>query len=115
MKISGMNGYIRQLEKMRDNIEFDVDQIMARKAVEMNGRVKKQARTVMIKGYWTGNLSRMIETTRNGKLSYTVSSDAKYSGFLEYGTRYMNAEPFMYPVYFEIARELRKELKDLID
>ena len=62
----------------------------------------------MVKGYWTGNLARMVEAVKTGKLEYTIKSNAHYSGFLEYGTRYMAPETFMKPVYEKIAPQIAK-------
>lgn len=54
------------------------------------------AKSVMNKGYWTGNLARMIRDTKIGDMKYAITSNAGYSSFLEYGTRYMAPETFMF-------------------
>ncbi|REA95054.1 hypothetical protein DV953_12855 [Staphylococcus pseudintermedius] len=51
------------------------------------------------KGYWPGNLARSIAVKKLGELHYRVISTAPYNGFLDFGTRYMEAAPFMFPTY----------------
>lgn len=34
----------------------------------------------MNKGYWTGNLARMVEDAKEGHLKYGITSKAGYSG-----------------------------------
>ncbi|ANS90309.1 hypothetical protein A6M57_9965 [Staphylococcus pseudintermedius] len=41
-------------------------------------------------------------------------SGAYYSGFLEYGTRYMAAEPFMQPTVKIIKNKLRDDFSELL-
>ena len=36
----------------------------------------------MKKGYWTGNLARMVEDTKIGNLNYKITSNAHYSVLL---------------------------------
>ena len=55
-----------------------------------------KAKEVMIKGYWTGNLWRQIEYQKLVNCIMRVISNAYYSGYLEFGTRHMNKEPFMF-------------------
>ncbi|WP_422066929.1 HK97-gp10 family putative phage morphogenesis protein [Staphylococcus lugdunensis] len=44
-----------------------------------------------------------------------MTSNAGYSGFLEFGTRYMEAEPFMWPTYLEVQKNLVEDLKELLE
>lgn len=57
----------------------------------------------------------MIKDAKTGDLQYTVTSKAGYSGFLEYGTRYMEPETFMFPVYEEFTKKVRADLQRLMD
>ena len=88
MKIEGLDELLDNLYRMHDEVEDDVDAILEEKAKEYVLRAKMQARSVMNKGYWTGNLSRNIRYEKVGDLKYEITSHAGYSGFLEFGTRY---------------------------
>lgn len=54
----------------------------------------------------TGHLRSNITVTQVGPLHVRVASNARYSGFLEFGTSKMAARPFMGPA----ARAKRKEV-----
>ena len=41
-------------------------------------------------------------------MHYEVISNAHYSGYLEYGTRYMNKEPFIFPTYLSLKTSKRR-------
>lgn len=115
MEVDGLDKLINQLETMYDDIDDDVDFILKMNALEAQGTAVKNARKVMNKGYWTGNLARMIEVNKEDKLKYTLLSKAGYSGFLEFGTRYMQRAPFIYPTYQVLKVNVVKDLKRLLN
>lgn len=49
----------------------------------------------------TGNLRRSIvmESPQDGGFTVEVTARADYSGYVEYGTRFMKAQPFMEPAH----------------
>lgn len=56
----------------------------------------------------TGRLKSSIKTTRTGYASHQVSAssieggaDRSYEDYVEFGTRYMRAQPYMLPAYVE--------------
>lgn len=110
-----LDALIEHFDDMNDHIDDDVDEVLKNLAIEGAKLAKENAERVMNKGYWTGNLWREIESAKNGDLEYLITSNAGYSGFLEYGTRYMEAEPFMWPMYVQIQKELVKDLKELLE
>lgn len=110
-----LDALIEHFDDMNDHIDDDVNEVLKNLAIEGAKFAKENAERVMNKGYWTGNLWREIESVKNGDLEYSITSNAGYSGFLEYGTRYMEAEPFMWPMYVQIQKELVKDLKELLE
>ncbi|MEB5628927.1 HK97-gp10 family putative phage morphogenesis protein [Staphylococcus capitis] len=115
MPSGDLDDLIRKLDKMNKNIDKDADKILKLNAQKFNADTKKSARAEMKKGYWTGNLARMVEDTKIGNLNYKITSNAHYSGFVEYGTRYMEPETFMFPVYEKYTKQVRSDLSRLID
>lgn len=115
MNIDGLDALIAQLEDMHDDIDSDVDEIVKNNALDFSKTAKVTAREVMIKGYWTGNLAGLIKVEKNGNADYDVVSNAHYSGFVEFGTRFMEAEPFFAPTYKIIGRQLKLDLDRLIN
>lgn len=115
MKVKGVYKFIKKLRRNHDEIDDDVDHILKQNAKEFRADTVKEARRVMVKGYWTGNLARLIEDTKRGKMSYVITSNAHYSGFLEYGTRYMEPETFMKQIYEQYAKQINEDLERLLN
>lgn len=110
-----LDDLIRDFERMDNNIDDDVDEVLRKNAIKFRRDTVKTAKEVMNKGYWTGNLARMVENAKEGHLKYGITSKAGYSSFLEYGTRYMEPETFMFPVYQEFTKKVRVDLERLIN
>lgn len=113
--MASFNDLIRHMQRNIDDIDDDVDEILKNNSDEFVGDTVKQARSVMTRGYWTGNLARQVSAAKTGKLEYTITSNAHYSGFLEYGTRYMQPFTFMQPVYKSYEAIVTNDLKRLIE
>lgn len=114
-KVKGIGALIKALDDAEHSIEDDVDEILRRNSAEFSADTKAEAARVMTKGYWTGNLARLIEATKKGELQYAVTSNAGYSGFLEYGTRYMAPETFMYQIYQKYDKQIPADIERLIN
>lgn len=115
MKTKGLDRLIKQMRDMHDNIDDDVDFILEMNAKESVEDTQKKAKEVMVKGYWTGNLWKQIEYQKVGKLHHRVISNAYYSAYLEFGTRYMNKEQFMFPMYQQLRQNQYNDLKRLLN
>lgn len=115
VKVNGAERLIKALETAGDDIEDDVDFILKKRSQQFRAATVKEARRVMTKGYWTGNLARLVKDTKEGKLSYLVTSGAHYSGFLEWGTRYMAPETFMYQIYQKYEKQIHADIERLIN
>lgn len=113
--MAGFDALIKAMQHAIDDIDDDVDEILKNNSDEFVGDTVKQARSVMTHGYWTGNLARQVSAAKTGKLQYTITSNAHYSGFLEYGTRYMQPFTFMQPVYKAYEGTVTADLKRLIN
>ncbi|HDA6868992.1 TPA: HK97 gp10 family phage protein [Staphylococcus aureus] len=114
MQSKGLKKLMNHLKVMLDDIEDDVDDILKNNAKEGVGIAVSNAKEVMNKGYWTGNLASLIEVKKIGDLNYRVISTAHYSGFLEFGTRYMEPAPFMFPTYQTLKKSTINDLKRLL-
>jgi HK97 gp10 family phage protein len=101
-----------------------------KKVVRQNGRAlqKRMQEKADFKGHigWvkgqgkqkispTGTTKRSIglEIT-DGGLSAEVGPETEYSPYLEYGTRFMEAQPFVEPALNEQAREFEQDLKKIM-
>lgn len=111
MKISvrGLNNLENRLTK---GTKTDpIKKIVKTTADLMNGDMKKVTQTSFVKGYTQGTTARSINTLiTDGGMTASVGPTTDYAGYVEHGTRYMDAEPFIKP-----ALEMHKEkfLQDL--
>lgn len=62
----------------------------------------------------TGNLKRSIDRVKLEPGKHAVVVNEKYGRYVEYGTRYMIAQPFLAPAIREARTELRKTKKGLL-
>ena len=115
MKVTGTKGIKNKLRQMHDDIDDDVDYIVKMNAHEGVEIAVRNAQTAFKKGYWTGNLARQIEVNKVAPLHYEVVSNAHYSGYLEYGTRYMAKEPFMFPTYQALKNSVHDDINRLLN
>lgn len=106
---------IKELEaKLKKNATLDD----ARTVVKKNGADLQTLMTRnanFVKGYATGTTKRSIRYTFTDlNLTATVGPTTYYSRYLEYGTRYMAAQPFVRPS-FNIQKEIfKRDLKKLM-
>lgn len=67
------------------------------------------------KGYQTGTTKRSIalEITDAG-LTAAVEPGTEYSPYLEYGTRFMDAQPFVKPAYEAQKAQFKEDMQRLV-
>lgn len=105
---SGDKELLNALEKMaRTEIYKEV--------IQKNGAALQrtaQRKAVFKKGYSTGATKRSIklDLASNG-LRAVVKANTDYSGYLEVGTRKMEAQPFMQPAFNEIQPKFIDDLR----
>ena len=115
MRIDGIDELLGALHTAHDDIDDDANEILRENANEFVDDTVLSARENFVKGYWTGNLARQIESAKNGHLEYEVTSQAGYSGLVEYGTRYMEPETFMKPVYEKFITQINEDFERLLN
>ena len=59
----------------------------------------------------TGRLRNSILYNNTGNYSCTVNTNVTYAPYVEFGTRRMAAQPFLYPAYALAMQELLDELR----
>lgn len=90
-KLKGLDKFIRQVEYKQKSVRVAVDAELSKSA----NRVEKQAK--ILAPVDTGWLRTQIYNEQQKLLHYRVTSPALYSVYLELGTRYMSAQPFLDP------------------
>lgn len=105
---SGDKELLNALEKMARTEVY-------KEVVKKNGAALQrtaQHKAVFKKGYSTGATKRSIklDLASNG-LRAVVKANTDYSGYLEVGTRKMEAQPFMQPAFNEIQPKFIDDLR----
>jgi len=94
--------------KRRMNLD-PVKDVIKRHSAEMETKMKRKAAVD------TGFMRRSIKTNiEDSGFTSRTKPTAEYSSYVEYGTRYNNAQPFVRPAYYEQRNKFIKDMKDLM-
>ena len=110
-------------KKLKKNVRLDdVKRVVRHNGAEM--QEKAQRNTEQFKGYQnpdprkrpTGTLKRSIglEITDSG-MSAEVEPTAEYAPYVELGTRFMEAQPYLKPAFDDQKEKFKRDMKKLVD
>ena len=108
IKIVGMEKLQKKLKK---NVRLDdVKRVVRHNGAGMQEKAQRNAPVD------TGTLKRGIglEITDNG-MSAEVNPTADYSAYVELGTRFMEAQPYLKPAFDEQKEKFKKDMKKLVE
>ena len=106
---------IKELQKaLKDNATMDdVKRVVRHHGQQL--QEKAQSHADFKKGYQTGTTKRSIALEiKEGGLTAEVEPGTEYSKYLEYGTRFMEAQPFMRPALNEQKNKFKSDLEKLM-
>ncbi len=109
------------LQKLQKKLRNNVNMTKVRTTVQKNGdqlnnRMKENTKTAFIKGYSQGDTAGSINTViTDGGLTAEVQPKTEYAGYVEYGTRFMEAEPFVKPAFDAQKEIFEKDMKKLVE
>lgn len=115
IKLKGMSELRKHLQKC-SSLE-SVKTVVRKNADDLNKEMKIQAsaRGVFVKGYTVGDTRDSINTEIDDDgLSASVGATTEYAMYVEYGTRFMEAEPFCKTAFDKINPKFQKDLKKLV-
>lgn len=111
IKVSGL----KQLQKkLKDNVTMDdVKRVVRHNGSQLQDRMQDNAD--FKKGYQTGTTKDSIglEILDEG-FSATVEPETEYSPYLEYGTRFMEAQPFVKPSWDVQKEKFMRDMQKLV-
>ena len=98
---------LKDIEQMRK-----VKEIVKKHGASLQQEMVKKA--VFKAGYSVGETRRSINllNEKSGLLA-RVKPTTKYSPYVEYGTRFMDKQPFVKPAFQKVKKEFVKDLKKL--
>lgn len=108
-----VKGADKLLQALKENVTMDdVKRVVRHNGSELQRKMQSNADFKM--GYQTGQTKRSIglEIVDSG-LTATVEPTTEYSPYLEYGTRFMDAQPFVKPAYDEQKEKFKRDMKML--
>lgn len=97
--------------KLKKNVQLDdVKRVVRRNGAEMQEKAQRNAPVD------TGHLKRSIglETTDAG-MAAEVEPTADYAPYVEYGTRFMEAQPYLKPAFDDQKEKFKKDMKKLVE
>lgn len=101
------------MEKLQVKLKKNVQMNDVKRIVKSNGAALQESaqRKVPVD---IGNLKRSIGLEiRDSGLTAEVEPTEEYAEYVEYGTRYMNAQPYMRPSYTAQKEKFKSDLKKL--
>lgn len=110
IKVEGLEELQKQLRKNADL--NDVKRVVRQNGSELQRKIQNNAD--FDKGYQTGTTKRSVGLEINdGGLTAESGPTTEYSEYLEFGTRFMEAQPFVKPALDEQSKQFEKDLKKL--
>lgn len=107
IKIVGMEKLQKKLKK---NIRMDdVRRVVRHNGAEMQGKAQDNAPVD------TGTLKRSIGLDiTDGGLTAEVEPTAEYAPYVELGTRFMEAQPYLKPAFDDQKEKFKQDMKKLV-
>mgnify|MGYP003300587616 CR=1 FL=1 len=106
------------LDKLQKALKENVTMDDVKKVVKHNGsqlQKKMQSNADFVKGYQTGTTKRSIGLEiKDEGLTAEVAPTTEYSPYLEYGTRFMEAQPFVKPSHDEQKEKFKRDMQKLV-
>ncbi len=107
IRIEGLEELEKRLKK--NATLSDVKRVVRKNGARLQSRAQRNAPVD------TGNLKRSIGLDIvNGGMTAEVEPTAEYAAYVEYGTRYMNAKPYLKPALEEVEPEFKADMQRLV-
>ena len=110
--VKGLKELIATLKKIPKELEKEMGDIVFANAQEIEAEAKRLAPVD------TGKLRQGIKAIKTGKLTSVIKANATglapYSIYLEYGTKNMRKQPFLFPAFFKGKKQFTEDLEALL-
>lgn len=116
-----IDGFDKLEAKLKRNMDLGAVRTVVRKnGADLQTKTQKNApvgtpQSTGIPGYVGGTLKRSVELDiTDGGLTAEVEPTVDYAAYVEYGTRFMEAQPYLKPAYDEQKKKFVKDLNELV-
>ena len=116
VKIEGLQALISDLDARKYSGKQIKNVVMKNGANLQEDAQKRMTKTVAyVKGYSKGTTRRSTTLSiSDGGMTATVAPHTEYFPYVEYGTRFMEAEPTLNPAFQKIKQQFYKDVMDLV-
>lgn len=109
---------VEGLEKLQKQLRKNANMDDVKRVVRQNGselQRKIQSNADFDKGYQTGTTKRSVDLDiKDGGLTAESGPTTEYAEYLEFGTRFMEAQPFVKPAMDEQSKQFESDLRKLM-
>ena len=109
---------ITGLDKLQKGLKENVTLDDVKKVVKHNGsqlQRNMQTKADFVKGYQTGQTKRSIGLElQDGGFTANVGPETDYAAYVEWGTRFASAQPFVRPALEEQEKKFKSDLEKLM-
>lgn len=113
LRVDGIEGLKKALEDAAK--KEAIKEVVKSNGAALQQSMMRNAESQFTRGYSTGATKRSISLEiRDDGLTAAVSPGTDYSPYLEYGTRYMQAEPFVGPALNAQAPRFKSDLEKIM-
>lgn len=114
VKLVGMDRLVAKLEYCGSNREA-VKAVVLKNGNQLNEKMKTHMRNAYTKGYSHGDTAGSVNTViTDGGMTAEIGPTTNYSMYVEYGTRFMQAEPAVRPAFDEQVPVFKSDMGKLV-
>ncbi|MFY0445881.1 HK97-gp10 family putative phage morphogenesis protein [Lactobacillus gasseri] len=115
VKLEGLELTISKLDTKR-HTGPQIRNVVMKNAAKLQTMTKTNMTRAYKKGYSKGTTKESTDLTlEDGGMTAIVAPHTEYFPYIEYGTRYMEAEPALNPAFQKIKQDFYKDVMDLIN
>lgn len=109
-----VKGLDKLQKKLKENVTLDdVKRVVSHHGQQLHRNM--QSKADFTRGYATGTTKRSIGLEiKDSGFTAEVEPTTEYSPYLEYGTRFMDAQPFVKPAYDEQKEKFKRDMEKLV-
>lgn len=109
-----MGATVKGLQELLNKLKKNEDLTPVKMIVKKHGS-QMHNKAVRLAPVDTGTLRRSVQkSVFSGGLTVVVDVTAEYSMYVEYGTRYMQAQPFIRPAYYGQVSKFINDIQKLM-
>ena len=107
---------LREAIKKAGNPRPVLQAIVRHDTAELVKNVKKETTTAFTKKYTRGDTARSTRASfEDGGLTGIVEPQTSYAAYVQFGTRFIDAEPFMTRPFMQAVTEFQEHIKEMAE